>query len=512
MHWKSTEQRLTKIVATIGRKHGDSYAAMLEQFASSGMDVARLNMSHCDPDYAKEREILQWLHGVGVPDTGARVASLGDLQGPKVRVGQLARENEVLAQQQELVIRVAPESTSSDVLPIPDPLGTAVLNGISQVCRTESQSVPLLLGDGEVVLDVFSPKNGEARARVRVGGPIRSRMGFTPRGVDLDIEGFTAKDRADLQFLIENSVTFVGVSFVRSAEDLRRIRYYIRDTLGCRRSVPLIAKIETASAVSNIRSIVDEADGIMVARGDLGLQLEIEEVPQVQKRLAYLCRVAAKPCIIATQMLESMTFNLEPTRAEVTDVFNAILDGCDAVMLSGETSRGDRPHDTIEMMHRIALRAELWRTSNRTQAENDRVLMDSYEAHGASDSEALAQINDKIAHSVVALADAIGSSLIAAVTTSGASARRISRFRPHMAIVAAGTDSQVMRELLLSYGTYPIVLDESDNMDFDNRVALFEKRLRTLNIVKKGDLLVLCGGQPPWPRGGTNMLKVHIVQ
>ena len=370
----------------------------------------------------------------------------------------------------------------------------------------------MTLGDGDAILAVDSVNDGEAVARIVEGGAVRSRMGFTARGVAMDIEVFTEKDRRDLKFLMEHRATYVGVSFVKSAEDLRRIRCYIRDTLGIDRHVPLIAKIETADAVHNIKSIIEKSEGVMVARGDLGLQIDIEEVPQVQKRIVELGRMAAKPVIIATQMLESMTHNPEPTRAEVTDVFNAIVDGCDAVMLSGETSYGDHPLKAIGVMDRIAARAELWRDSQRSDAQARQLLVGLYEQYPDFASHEMNRLNDEIALSVHKLADGVSAEAIATITTTGASTRRVARFRSRVPIIAAGEDVAIMRQLILTHGTHPIVMSSDVGTSFEERAQNLSKRLEELGLVRSGDLVILTGGQKPWPRGSSNLLKVLLVE
>lgn len=503
--------RQTRIVCTLGRLHGPSQPEMATAFFDAGMNVARLNMSHCDEDYAKEAEVLNWVHGLGLPDRGPRLATLGDLQGPKIRLGFVAKEHATLPTGESIVLRGSTHSDDEAVLPIAPPLADHVFQGIALALAEGHGPIAMTLGDGDAILAVDSVQDGEAVARVVEGGPVRSRMGFTARGVAMDIEMFTDKDRRDLKFLMEHNVTYVGVSFVKSAEDLRRIRCYIRDTLGISRHVPLIAKIETADAVYNIQSILEKSEGVMVARGDLGLHIDIEEVPQVQKRIVELGRMAAKPVIIATQMLESMTRNPEPTRAEVTDVFNAIVDGCDAVMLSGETSYGDHPLKAIEVMGRIASRAELWRDSQRSDAQARQLLDGLYERFPDFASHEMNRLNDEIALAVHKLADGVGAEAIATITTTGASTRRVARFRSRVPIIAAGEDVDIMRQLILTHGTHPIVMASDEGTPFEERVKQLSERLQSLALVRSGDIVILTGGQTPWPKGSTNLLKVHLV-
>lgn len=509
-----TETQFSKIVCTIGREHGDSLPDMLTRFYERGMDVARINMSHCAPDYGPQIEALDWVHSLGLPADGPRIATLGDLQGPKVRLGTVAEEDYVIPTGEEILIRSAEGSTDKGILPIAPVLAEATFRSISQsMLQGSGGSVQLTLGDGDAVLDVISVRNSkEAVARVRVGGAVRSRMGFTAKGVELDVEVFTEKDKKDLAMLLKHNVNYVGISFVRNAEDLRRIRRYISDVLGVKRYVPLIAKIERPSAVKHAKEILRVSDGIMVARGDLGLSIDMEDVPLVQKQLVNLCRTAAKPVIIATQMLESMTFNPEPTRAEVTDVFNAVMDGCDAVMLSGETSRGDHPEQAIATMKRIATRAELWRSGHIPERTKEKLMMDLYESYSEDGDSQIRQIDDEIARAACHLAEGVGAQLIATLTASGATAKRVARQRSHVPVVAAGTDVTVMKELLLSYGIRPIVLEGNPNDSFPERSTALTEQLERLGVVHKNDVVVMTGGEPEWGIAGTNQLRVRIIQ
>jgi len=326
--------RHTRIVATVGRCAGPSWPIYLDALAHAGADVLRLNMSHASEGYAKEREILGWCNGPAIAGGLPRVAALGDLSGPKARIGHVADAGVPLEVGGEVTLRPGTESDDPAMVPVPEPIGPALLAACArELCRGGGALPRIYLGDGELVLDVIEAGPQGARCRVAAGGTLRSRKGIALRGVDLDLEPFTDKDRRDLAFLLEAGVTFLAVSFVRTADDLRRVRAYARDALGHTQRLFLIAKIETVAAADNAEAILAEADGIMVARGDLGLQLPLEAVPNVQKRLARLARSVAKPCVVATQMLESMTRAFEPTRAEASDVFNAILDGADAVML-----------------------------------------------------------------------------------------------------------------------------------------------------------------------------------
>ena len=508
-----TEDRFTKIVCTIGRQHGDSLPEMLETFYNHGMDVARINMSHCAPDYGPQIEALDWVNNLGLPAHGPRIATLGDLQGPKVRLGSVAEENYVLPTGQEILLRAAEGSTDKGILPIAPVLAEATFRSISQAIHGTGGKVQLTLGDGDAVLEVGDVRNlQEAVATVRVGGAVRSRMGFTAKGVELDVEVFTEKDKKDLAVLLEHNVTYVGVSFVRHAEDLRRIRRYISDVLGVERHVPLIAKIERPSAVKHAKDILRVSEGIMVARGDLGLSIDMEDVPQVQKQLVNLCRTAAKPVIIATQMLESMTFNPEPTRAEVTDVFNAIMDGCDAVMLSGETSRGDHPTAAIDAMKRIATRAELWRSSHVSERTKEQLMMDLYESYSEDMESQTRQIDDEIARAACHLAEGVSAQIIATLTASGATAKRVARQRSHVPVIAAGVDEQVMRELLLTYGVRPLILKDNPSDSFPERSTALTDQLEEMDLVDKGDIVVMTGGEPDWGIAGTNQLRVRIIQ
>ncbi len=505
--------RMTRIVATVGKLRGSSWPAFLGDLAQAGVDVFRLNMSHASPEKTTEREILDWIAARGLPDSGVRVAALGDLQGPKLRLGRLPGGQVDLPDGAEVVLRAGDESEDSAVLPLPAEVASAILTALGDELRARGgHPVTVVLGDGDVRLDITAANGREARAQVRSGGAARDRMGLTLRGVDVPVESFTPKDREDLDFLLDRDVPLVAVSFVRRAEDLRTVRRYIRQRLGADHPGPaLVAKIETAEAVRNFRAILRETDAVMVARGDLGLQVDVEDVPQVQKRLVRDCRLAAKPVIIATQMLESMTWHPEPTRAEVADVFNAILDGCDAVMLSGETSRGEYPVEAVRMMARIARRAELWHGSVRSTPEAERFMLDLYEFYDRQEADSFHGLSDQIALAATELAEGVGARTIIVLTATGATARRLARFRSPALLGAGCRSERVARQLLLVRGAYPVVLSETPSGPLEEEAGLVARRLAAAGIVSPGEIVVVTGGRPPWPLGGTNVVALQAV-
>ena len=298
-----SQPRQTRIVATIGLCRGESYASYLDEMVSAGVDVIRLNMSHADTGYAKEREIFAWANTPIADLGGPRVAVLGDLQGPKARVGEFPNGELPLKDGQEVVLRACSMTDCEDgEIPLPGEVGPAVLRSLELLGESQPELRPLILfGDGDIVVQVKEVLSDGVVTEVVAGGDLGNRKGITIRGVDIDLDPFPDKDQRDLTFLLEQGIDFLAVSFVRQAQDLIRVKEFIASL---DQEVPrLIAKIETISAIDNIEEILDQCDGVMIARGDLGLQLGIERVPDAQKNLASRARQRGKQVIVATQML-----------------------------------------------------------------------------------------------------------------------------------------------------------------------------------------------------------------
>ena len=466
----------TKIVCTIGP--ASSSEEGLAALMSAGMDVARLNFSH--GSFEEHAAKIKTIRKVAA-ESGRLIGILQDLSGPKIRLGQIANEP-VLKQGQKIVFtsRDVPGDDREVNLPYPDL--------ISQI-RKGSQ---IFADDAKLEFRAVSVTETDVTAAVLVGGPLGSRKGITIPGTKLTQPSMTEKDKADLRFGLKAGVDWIAASFVRSPDDIRPIRA-IMDEVGI--CAPVIAKIERPEAVACIDEIIEAFDGIMIARGDLGIELPVERVPLVQKSIIKKCGIAGKPVITATQMLDSMIHNCQPTRAEVTDVANAILDGTDAIMLSGETAMGDFPTRAVKMMARIAMTTE-------RSLHYQRISRSRYAAVATS-------MTDAIGEAVVELAYDLNLSAIITSTATGGTARRVSKYRPKARIIAAATQTAVARQLTLSWGVIPISVPVCQTTDETIEHAI--DAAKKAKLVKNGDTVVVTGGFPVGMPGMTNLIKVEKV-
>lgn len=508
--------RQTRIVATIGLCPEADFATFLGKLGEAGVDVLRLNMSHCDRGYAKETEILAWANQPTPPGQAPRVAIMADLQGPKVRIGQVGEAG--LELQEGATVVLLPEGASyvsamqgaetPVMIPVPEPTGSALVAGLAELWRTKPSVRPaILFGDGDIIVEADGLGPQHVTARVVAGGTLRSKKGLTVRELDLDLDPFPEKDQRDLRFCLDHGVDYVALSFVRTPADLQRVRQFMADHLAGQGEAALprlIAKIETLSAVEHIDAILEASDGVMVARGDLGLQLGFDAVPGVQKQLVLAARRQGKPCIIATQMLESMIANPVPTRAEAADVFNAILDGGDAVMMSGETSVGTRPYLVVDTMDGIVRKAEAYRAQDRANRPPLRLPPIGPATH-------IERINGEFAHMAARLAEQLPAFAIVCFTRSGLTPERISRFRPPVPVLAFCATDRVARRCLLYWGVHPVVLPGFDTSRdrLGTMVARAREILQKRYGMSRGDPLVVTAGVD-WPKGGTNTLQVRI--
>jgi pyruvate kinase len=507
--------RQTCIVATVGLCRDVDWPTYLDALTEAGVDVLRLNLSHADADYAKEAQVLAWSDPPDADERPLRPAVLVDLQGPKSRIGTLPGTGLDLQVGQTLAL--VPEGEEAEAqaegavapqIPLPQPLGAEVMRALQGLAVKQPGLKPrVVFGDGEPVVEVQSLGQHHAQAVVVAGGRLGSRKGVTIRDVDPDLDPFPEKDQRDLDFCLQHRVDFVAVSFVRTAQDLHRVRAYIRDHLPPDVRPPrLVAKIETRSALENLTEILAATDAILIARGDLGLQLGVEEVPRVQKQLVTAAREAGKPVIVATQMLESMVTAPAPTRAEATDVFNAIVDGGDAVMLSGETSVGTRPCEVVATMDRLARKAEAW-CDETSHLRRLRGAQDGDPGAGSS----LGRIHEGMALAAVQLADEIQARAIVCFTRSGRTAARLSRYRPEAPVLAFFRDEARARAAVLCFGVHPILL--RDHHGETPRLSQLVTRAREIMrrdwALRDGEALVVTAGVD-WPRGGTNALQVVV--
>lgn len=468
-------KRRTKIVCTLGP--AVATREKLKALMEAGMNVARLNCSHGDWD--AKREWITWIREMS-SDIGP-VAILADLQGPKFRIGDLTGGMLDLVPGQS--VRLGAGETVA--IPVHQP----------EILAAMGTGARVLLGDGNVELRITAQTGVNYDAKVVAGGPIKSRQGITLVGKVFDVPSMTPKDLEDVQEAVKAGVDYIALSYVKSASDMRDLRRVV-DRLDP--SIRLCAKIETREGLRDIDSIIKVSDLIMVARGDLGLQMDLEEVPLAQKRIIERCTIAAKPVITATQMLESMIINPRPTRAETTDVANAILDGTDAVMLSGETAAGQYPVECVKTMVRIA---------EKTETIFDRARLErNYEEHlGQSVNH-----TEAVAHAVAQLSAAIKPDAIVTTTTSGQTARLVSKFRPKAPILCATYSSRVQAQMAVVWGVEAIKVDLPATTDdaVEHSIDGFFRRKK----LKCDDLVIVTAGVPAGVAGNTNMIMTQVVK
>ncbi|MEW6509706.1 MAG: pyruvate kinase [Bacteroidota bacterium] len=470
----------TRIVCTLGP--ASSSVETLTALIGAGMDVVRLNFSH--GTHEEHREALRNVREA-VRVTGHEVAVLQDLQGPKIRIGELEVPSIELRQGEEFTITTDP-----------------VVGGRGRVSTTYAglphdvhPGADILLDDGRLRLRVLRVWGNDVECEVIVGGTLSSHKGINLPGVAVSAPSFTDKDLDDLAFGLASEVDYLALSFVRTAEDIRLLRAAAAQAPQHAR-MPVIAKIEKPQAVANIDEIIAEADGIMIARGDLGVELPPEDVPVLQKMIIRRCNNAGKPVIIATQMLESMIASPMPTRAEASDVANAVVDGGDAVMLSGETSVGKYPIDAVRIMERIIRKVESERLVRpRIPAEPRSSVTDRHDALGRS---------------ACVLAEQMRAAAIVTVTNSGQTARVLARYRPDPQIIAITDSPRTLRMLNIVWGVRGLLVEGLDE-DSDHALARVQERLVASGLVKRGEYIVLLAGQPFFARGGTNFIKVEKI-
>jgi pyruvate kinase len=468
--------RKTKIVCTIGPACDTQ--DKLEALIKAGMNVARLNMSHATHDYHANliKNIRYVSEALDVP-----VGILMDLQGPKIRIGTL-KEKVVLKPGQDYTL------TTRDV-----PGGTNEVNvSLKDLPHCVSRGQALLIDDGLIELTVEKVNETDIITKVARGGELKDHKGINLPHSTIKTQSITDKDVADLMFGLEQGVTMVAMSFVRTPKDVLDLRKIIEDS---QYEVPIIAKIEKHEAVKNIDAIIDVVNGIMVARGDLGIEIPMAEVPIVQKMIIAKCNARAMPVITATQMLDSMIRNPIPTRAEATDVANAVFDGTDALMLSGETAFGEYPLKSVETMARIA---------EYTEAS-------SYYRHAiaAKTPHPTMSITDTVAFATTEAARNLKAQAIITATQTGFSARKVSKYKPQMPAYAVTNNKSVMNQLTLSWGIFPVYIGQPPNLD-----SLIDESVNTCldkGYIKNGDLIIITAGILTGIPGSTNIMKIHVV-
>lgn len=470
--------RKTKIIATLGPATDDP--AKMRELIKAGVNVARFNFSHGDHDEIRKR--LGLLRSI-CAELGANVAAMADTKGPEVRLGKFAGGSAQLAAGSEF--RLTAE----------DCLGDAKRAHVTYAGLPNDVSAGsrILLDDGLIELKVKSATDAEIVTEVVNGGSISNRKSVNVPSVRLSMPYISSCDRADLRFIAEMGFEYVSASFTRGAEDIREIRAALNRLNGSK--ILIIAKIENADGVANLDSIIEAADGLMVARGDLGVEMPLEDIPILQKRMIHMTRMNGKPVITATQMLESMISNPRPTRAEASDIANAIFDGTSAIMLSGETAKGKYPVEAVKTMANIAEHTE--------RSINYKNMLDS----GVFKKEITAV--NAISHATVMTAHLLEAAAIVSVTLSGATARNVAKFRPACPIIACATDPVVVRQLNLIWGVLPLLTDEQYDTGalFEQATELSQRKAG----LSPGDIIIIAAGVPLATVGTTNLIKVHEI-
>jgi pyruvate kinase len=469
--------RRTKIVATVGPASADK--EQLRALMEAGADVFRLNFSH-----GSHADKAQWIKDIRELSVQRRqaVGILGDLQGPKIRAGLMAGGAMLLETGQQVVL------TTRDVL------------GTDGVIPTTYEALPrdvivgnrILLDDGLLELEVLRVEDEDVFCRVKVGGVLKDRKGINLPGVKVSAPALTEKDVADLDFCIEHELDYVALSFVRHPRDI----WELKNRLFQVKADPLvIAKIEKPEAVENFADILEACDGIMVARGDLGVEIQPEKVPLIQKNIIRACNAAGKPVITATQMLESMVSNPRPTRAETSDVANAILDGTDAVMLSAETASGSYPVEAVSLMARVA-----------EDVETDPALR-KVVFHPISENRGYRHLPEAIGQAACQVASTLDAAGILAFTQTGSTAALVAKFRPNVSIYAVTPAQKVRRRLALYAGIRSLRVDIEG--DTEAQIRSVEKAVLDAGVLKRGEVVVITMGSPVSAPGTTNLMKVH---
>ncbi|MFA6748527.1 MAG: Pyruvate kinase [bacterium ADurb.Bin157] len=465
----------TKIVATLGPASSDP--AVIEKMINAGANVFRLNFSHGNHEthlknIKQIREISE--------KTGIYVGILGDLCGPKIRVGKFESGFAVLEMGDHFFL-------SEDPLCV----GTKAGIGTSYPYLTKDIKPGniVLLDDGNIMLEALYPEDNRFYFRVLAGGVLKDKKGLNMPGINLSVETITQKDKEDLRFIIENELDFVALSFVRRAQDVIELKQLLNGA-----DLRIIAKIEKPEAISELDKILDNCEGVMIARGDLGVELPVQTVPAIQKQILKRCSDRGKTVITATQMLESMMENQIPTRAETTDVYNAIVDGSDAVMLSGETAAGKHPVKAVKMMADIALEAE-----KAVGAVNFHYILPGVERKL---EEVMAQCACEASYNACSKA-------IVTFTHSGNTALNISKYHPPTLIFALTPFQKTCRRLSLSWGVVPVIV--KDMKSTDEMLAEAEQVMKRLEVVKSGEIITMVAGLPIGFVGNTNFMKLHKV-
>ncbi len=470
-------ERKVKIICTMGPACWDEDT--VAELVRSGMNVARLNFSHGDHE-----SHTRTINNVRKVEDMLRrpVATLLDTKGPEIRTGMLeGHQKATLASGEDFRLSLVPVEGNSKTVYIDYP----------DLYKEISEGQEIFIDDGSIQLSVESFDENSINCRVLVGGELGEKKGVNVPGADLSVPTLTEKDISDIKWGVEHDVDYIAVSFVRTREDILGVRKVLEDSGG---RAKIIAKIETRQSVDKIDDILAVVDGIMVARGDLGVEMPTEDVPMVQKEIIEKCRSQGKPAIVATQMLDSMIRNPKPTRAEASDVANAVIDGADAVMLSGETASGRYPAASVKMMNKILMRTEQnlseWQRTPKTFFN-------------------IGEIADAVSRAARDISETVCASAILSLTRSGATARMVSKYRPECPVIALTPSYATWRELALVWGVYPLVCPFTTDMEesVSNSLSLVQEE----GLIKGGDNVVFTSGIPLGVPGSTNLVQVYTV-
>ena len=451
----------------------------LLKLVQHGVDVFRLNFSHGDLE--THASVIAMIDQIN-REHDAKVGILADLQGPKIRIGEIEGGSMEIEEGQELIFRTDADEEGS------------LFMTYANFARDVAVGDRILIDDGKLELEaVSSNRKNEVKAKVIYGGTLSSRKGVNLPNTRISVPSLTDKDKKDLRFILENDVQWIALSFVRKADDLRELRGIINFH---NRPARIIAKVERPEALDDLDAIIDAADGIMVARGDLGVEVPMEKIPMIQKDITKRCRVKAKPVVIATQMMESMINNSRPTRAEATDVANAVMDGADTVMLSGETSVGKYPVKVVDSMRRIIEEVE----------ENDDLYHHDERPHADSPT----YLSDVVCHNACRVAMHMGAKALMGMTRSGYTAIQIASQRPKAKIYVFTDSPHLIKTLSLVWGVQAFFYNRFESTD--KTIDEVQQILKKNGLVKRGDIVLNTGSMPLNERGRTNMLKVSEVR
>jgi pyruvate kinase len=472
----------TKIVATIGPASWNE--DMLRQMIRTGMDVARINFSH--GDHERHSKTIDEVRRIA-KEEGAVIAIMCDIQGPKIRVGQI-KVPLILAAGDQITLTLDEADGEDNIVNLPHP----------EFVRDIAVGMHLLLDDGNLEFVVEEVLARSLVCRVILGGTLTSRKGVTAPKAHLTLSAITDKDREDIEFALSKDTDYIAMSFVRKSDDIRELRWLMRHLGG---DAAIVAKIEKHEALENIEEIIAACEGIMVARGDLGIETPAEEVPAHQKRIIRLCNQASKPVITATQMLSSMVDSPRPTRAEASDVYNAIVDGTDAVMLSNETAVGHYPVESVQIMAGIAVIAEQNIWDNRPQQRTSH----TYSIDGSREAS-----SDAISQATYHISEVLKPRAIVTSTLTGYTTRRVARERPQTPIVCVTPNPTTYHRMTLVWGVRPLLVPQFDTID--EMLDVITKATFNASLASQGDTLIIIAGVPFGIGGQTNLLKIHRVE